>query len=270
MKPTTSRLAILDELIPEGIRYGASYLVEFGPDSPWYETSLTIVASALRSGIRTEYHTYMHAPQEVRESLGKLGLQLKDLEQRDSLRILDTYDVMTGLAHPETPEGMKSKGREPYEHQSFDITHWSSRVVNMIKAGVAEDEKHWLHIDDNTSVMCHYTDEKLMVDIWRTRIIPYAKIRELAMFHSVMMGIASESFYKQFESLCDGIIEFRSGDEQGRVEHYTRVRTMRGMSSDTRWRRLKLHNDGSVSIDRDSKPKELGIGGWLKGPKKVR
>ena len=136
--------------------------------------------------------------------------------------------------------------------------------------GVAEDEKQWLHIDDNTSVMCHYTDEKLMVDIWRTRIIPYARIRGLAMFHSVMMGIASDSFYKQFESLCDGIIEFRSSDEGGQVVHFARVRTLRGMSSDNRWRRLQLHNNGSVTIDPASKPRELGIGGWLKGPKKSR
>jgi len=266
----TLALAILEDLVPNGIRFGSSYLVEFGPDSPWYETSLTIAASALRNGARTEYHTYMHPPHEVRESLTRLGLHVKELEKKDHLRILDTYDVMTGLAHPETPEGMRSKGREAYEHQSFDLNHWSSKVVTMIREGVAEDEKQWLHIDDNTSVMCHYTDEKLMIDIWRTRIIPYAKVRGLAMFHSVMMGIASDSFYRQFESLCDGIIEFRSSDEGGQVEHFARVRTLRGMSSDNRWRRLQLHNDGSVTTDADIKPRELGIGGWLKGPKKSR
>ena len=117
----TPALAILEDLVPNGIRFGSSYLVEFGPDSPWYETSLTIAASALRNGARTEYHTYMHPPHEVRESLTKLGLNVKELERKDQLRILDTYDVMTGLAHPETPEGMRSKGREAYEHQSFDL-----------------------------------------------------------------------------------------------------------------------------------------------------
>ncbi len=138
----------------------------------------------------------------------------------------------------------------------------------MVKEGVAEDEKRWLHLDDNTSVMNHYTEEKLMIDTWRTRIIPYAKIRELAMFHSLMTSIASEGFYKQFESLCDGIIEFRSGDEAGRVEHYARVRTIRGMSCDSRWRRLRLQNDGSVAVGNVAKPRELGISGWLKGPGK--
>lgn len=263
-------LAILDVLVPDGIKYGASYLVEFGPDSPWFETSLTIAASALKTGSRTEYHTYVHPPHEVREAFSRMGLNVKDLELKDHLRILDTYDVMTGLAQAETPVGMRAKGREAFEHQSFDLNHWSSKVVTMIREGVSGEEKNWLHIDDNTSTMCHYTDEKAMIDTWRTRIIPYAKVRGLAMFHSVMMGIASDSFYKQFESLCDGIIEFRSSDEGGQVEHFARVRTLRGTSSDNRWRKLELHNDGSVTIDHDQKPRELGIGGWLKGPKKSR
>ncbi len=120
-------LGILEELVPGGIRYGASYLVEFGPESPWYETALRVASEALKHGIRTEYHTYVHPPDEVREALARQGLKVEELEHKDTLRILDTYDAMTGLASPETPSGMKSKGRVPYEHQSFDITHWSSR-----------------------------------------------------------------------------------------------------------------------------------------------
>ena len=262
------RLAILEELVPGGVRYGASYLIEFAPDSPWFEASLTLAASALENGVRTEYHTYTHPPEEVRQSIQRFGLHPKNLEESDKLRILDTYDVMTGLAHAETPQGMKTKGREPLEHQTFDINHWSERVVRIINEGVEDDEKRWLHIDDNTSVMCNYAAERAMIDVWRTRIIPYARMRGLAMFHSVMTGIASDSFYKQFESLCEGIIEFRSGDETGRVEHYARVRAIRGMHADSRWRRLKLHHDGSVAVDPTEKPIELGFRGWLKGPRK--
>src|SRR5436853_3269926 len=102
----TPVLAILEDLVPNGIRFGASYLVEFGPDSPWYETSLTIAASGLRNGARTEYHTYMHPPHEVRDSFTKLGLDVKGLERSDQLRILDTYDVMTELPQPNTTQAM--------------------------------------------------------------------------------------------------------------------------------------------------------------------
>src|SRR5207248_11620889 len=123
----TPALAILEDLVPNGIRLGASYLVEFGPDSPWYDTSLTIAASGLRNGARTEYHTYMHPPHEVRESLTKLGLDVKGLERGDHLRILDTYDVMTGLAHPETPEGMRSQGSEEYAQQQSEYNKYNNK-----------------------------------------------------------------------------------------------------------------------------------------------
>src|SRR5437660_12418378 len=107
----TPTLAILEDLVPNGIRFGASYLVEFGPDSPWYETSLTIAATALTNGARTEYHTYMHAPHEVRDSLTKLGLNVSEQEQKNHLRILETYNVTTGMPHPQTHELLRSTGR---------------------------------------------------------------------------------------------------------------------------------------------------------------
>src|SRR5437899_13023014 len=96
----TLALAILEDLVPNGIRFGASYLVEFGPDSPWYETSLTIAASALRNGARTEDHTYMHPPNEARESLTSPGGHPKELREEDHHRLLDTYDVNNGYEHP--------------------------------------------------------------------------------------------------------------------------------------------------------------------------
>ncbi len=222
-------------MVPGGLRYGTHYVVEYDSDSPWYETSLTITAEALRQGVRTEYHVFAHPPDDVRENLSRLGLNIRKLEEEDTLRILDTYDVMTGLADPEKLAVMQSTGREPYE------THH------------------------------HYSDEKVIIDTWRTRFIPYARVRELAMVNSFLTGVASETFYKNFEALCDGIIDLRSLEEEGRFEHYARVRTIRGTSSDSRWRRLQLLDTGEVRVEptpAKAKALEIGLGGWLKGPGK--
>ncbi len=270
--PISLALPILKGMVPGGLRYGSHYVVEYDSDSPWYETSLTITGEALKQGVRTEYHVFAHPPDDVRENLARLGLNVSRLEQEDTLRILDTYDVMTGLATPEKPAGMQSKGREPFEtHHSFNLVDWSSRVVTMIKQGVAEDEKKWLHLDDNTSILNHYSEEKLIIDTWRTRFIPYARVRELAMIHSFVTGVASDSFYKNFEALCDGIIDLRSLEEEGRFEHYARARTIRGTISDSRWRRLQVLETGEVKVDPSPakiKALEIGLGGWLKGPGK--
>src|SRR5215470_17683824 len=88
-----------------------------------------------------------------------------------------------------------------------------------------------------------------MIDMWRTRFLPYARARELAMIHSFVRGVASDTFYRNFEALCDGIFDLRSLEEEGSIQHYARARTMRGTVSDTRWRRLQLSNTGRVQIE---------------------
>jgi KaiC/GvpD/RAD55 family RecA-like ATPase len=79
--------------------------------------------------------------------------------------------------------------------------------------------------------------------------------------------VSSESFYKQFEALCDGIIDFQTRDENGQVENYVRVRTMHGKSFDSQWQNVKVMADGRVNLTPSRRRvSELGLGGWLKGP----
>ncbi len=220
-------LPIFRDLVAGGIRYGANYVVEFEPHSPWYETSLTIAAHAVTSGIRTEYHTFQHIPNEVKAAFTRLGLNLKQLEEQKVLRILDTYSVTTGLSTPEKPS--VPRGRVLYETQSFKLADWSLSLARVIKEGAPEEDKRWLHMDDNTSVLNQYNDEKLIIDIWRT-------------------GVASNAFYRQFEQLCDGIIDFKSEESSGRKEHHVRVRSLRGQACDSRWRRLQIRDNGQVTL----------------------
>lgn len=49
----TLKVPILNELAPNGFFYGGHYIVEFGADSLWYETSLMIAALALKKGMKT-------------------------------------------------------------------------------------------------------------------------------------------------------------------------------------------------------------------------
>jgi KaiC/GvpD/RAD55 family RecA-like ATPase len=104
--------------------------------------------------------------------------------------------------------------------------------VHDIKGEVPEASKKRLHIDDNTSLLLEYNGEKELVDYWRTRVVPWAIALDISMFHAFATGVASDAFYKQVESLCDGIFDLKSREEGGRVEHYLRVRTIRPMTRD--------------------------------------
>jgi KaiC/GvpD/RAD55 family RecA-like ATPase len=149
------------------------------------------------------------------------------------------------------------------------LKDWERDDAELLKEAAPEGEKKRLHVDDDTSVIVSYNDEKSFIDHWRTRAIPSARIFEWCMLHSAVTGTLSENFYRQFESLCDGIIDFKSIEENERVEHYARIRTMRGKAQDSRWRRLRLLDTGEVTFDRlPPKAGEIGITAWLKGPKK--
>lgn len=240
-------MPILKELVPSGIEYGTNLLVEFEPDSLWYETSVTIAAHALITGIKTDYHTFQHAPNEVRKPLDRLGLNIKKLELEGSFRVIDSYTAQTGLG---TPEAATITPREPDPaiRQSVKMSDWSISMAREMKSGFMEADKRRLHIDDNTGVVLQYNEEKLIVDLWRTRVIPFIRAGEIVALNSIVPNVASESFHRQFESLSDGIIDFKNREVEDGLEHYVRVRSLRGKVFDSRWRKLILADNGEVRI----------------------
>ena len=65
---------------------------------------------------------------------------------------------------------------------------------------------------------------------------------------SFVKEVASDSFYRQFESLSDGIVEFKTQETEGQIEHLLRVRALRGRKIDTRRHRLELTGAGEVKV----------------------
>jgi len=187
------------------------------------------------------------------------------MEKQGVFRIWDTYTRLTGLNLPAEPQvgGMRFEIHKP----SF-LADLTEDMAVMLRDGVPEDEKRWLHIDDDTSVLNRFVSEQEVISIWQTRVAPYVRARELVSFHSLMHGVASDGFYKQFETSCDGIIDFRTLEEGGEIARYVRVRSLRSRTCDSRWRRLKMLRSGEVQTNQASPESgEVGIRRWLKGPK---
>ena len=267
--PLEVHVPIFSDLVPGGFAYGANYLVEFQPSSLWYETSLTIAANALKAGVRTHFHTFMHIPREVRQGLQKLGIDVKKLENEDRFRLIDSYTGLTGL--PIQPESTKLSSRRRFSLNDPEyLEKYTANVADLLREGAPDSDKRWLHLDDNTSIFNRYFKEQDVLNIFQTRVFQLTRILELSAFHSVVTGVWSESFYKQFEAQCDGVIDFKAEEDEGQLENFVRVRSIRGKTCDSRWRHLRLEDSGEVVLDKpgEAKKKEIGISGWLKGPKK--
>jgi class 3 adenylate cyclase/TolB-like protein/pimeloyl-ACP methyl ester carboxylesterase/Tfp pilus assembly protein PilF len=236
-------LPLFNETVPGGLRFGTNYLVEFEPRSLWFETSLTLCAQALRMGMKVDYHTFTHVPADIRASLKKLGLDVKTLEENDTLRMVDSYTIQTGIGEPEKAVGYT------VDTSSVSMDDWTRADIEDAGEPVRESDKQRFHIDDDTSILVQFNGEAKVVAHFRTQTVPFARRREMSSLHSVLRGVFSESFYAQFESFCDGIFEFKSEDSARGLVHSMRVRAMRGAPHDSSWKRIRLLDTGEVTLD---------------------
>jgi len=240
LTPTGSP-SILSRFFPTGIPYGVAFVVEYEPDSVWYESSLTIGAQSLKE-VDTAYHCFDHPPTQIRDALTKLGVNCPEKEKDGMLNIIDSYTTQLGIAAPEGP-------RDSVLRRSLKISDWSIAFAQELKESRRSvDIRDHVHIDDNFSVLVRYNDEKSVVEWVRTRALPQTRAHEELWFIGLAIGIASDSFYRNLELVCDGIFDFKSEEKQGQLEQYLRLRSMRGKAFDSSWQKLQVSEHGEVTF----------------------
>ncbi len=248
--PNALYVPILDDLAPQGFFYGGHYVVEFDSDSLWYETSLTIAALALKRGIKTAYHVFQHYPSEAITAFAKLGVDAERMEKEGLLSIWDSYSAT--VKYEQQKEAMeKEKGNlwQSNLDNPLDIEKSAKGWSEAFNKGYTEDEKYWLHIDDNTAIFLQYNDEKVFNDAWRTALVPFAiRGSKSPHFLALVKGVASDGFYTKFEASCDGIIDLKAEEEGGQISNYIRIRVLRGKTFDSRWHRIEISSSGEVKL----------------------
>ena len=248
-------LKFFENILRDGLRYGANYLVEFEPQSLWHETSVTLCADALRKGVRTDYHTFTHSPDDIRAQLMRMGISVGDLEASGALRILDSFTVQSGIGQGEQAGKQTTAS---VNTNSLKMSDWDKFNTELLSGEVSPDDQFRLHIDDDTSVLFQYNDEGSVVEHFRTQTSVFARRLKLAAIHSLKSGTYSDSIYRRFESFCDGVFDFRTKEED-RVVQLARARFVRGESVDTSWRELGVSEVGEV-VPREAKGFEGSVG----------
>ena len=103
-------------------------------------------------------------------------------------------------------------------------------------------------MDDNEAVLLQFNNEEYITDGWRTTFIPMAKARQHLILHSLVTGVASDSFYRKREALADAVIDFMASEEGGRLEYFVRLRALRGARVDSSWRRMEVFERNRVRL----------------------
>lgn len=240
-------IPILGELAPGGFRYGTFHVVEFDPDSLWYETSVTIAAKVLRDRIKTEYVAVVRPPSEVRDALGRLGLDPEKLEDQGLLRITDLYTNTTIL----TPQKRRFIPIS-FPQTGIDAKQWMLKVQRgyseRIKKGLPKAEKRWLLINENSYATRRYLSDEFLDDFALTAYRPWFRAREMLVISSGPRGIMTESQLRRWEARNDGVIDFAAREVNGKLVQSVRVRKMRGVACNSDWHALGMNDNGEVSL----------------------
>jgi KaiC/GvpD/RAD55 family RecA-like ATPase len=233
------RIPLIEDLTAGPVQPGSNLLVEFDPSSQWHNASLTIAAGWLSSGGKVSYLAGSRPPDEVRERLTRLGLNPATLEETDQLWITDFYTA--GVT------GQKSKEKFAVDSLKVaDMSIWMGKEVTH-----EPPAPEFLIIDDNTSNMDRFNEEKSWIELMLSRVLPMAKRRRITQFISILAGgVHSPWAYKQLEAASDGIVDFKLEERNNEAVNLIRVRSMRNVGFDSKWHILRIGENFAVTLEK--------------------
>ncbi len=220
------KIPLLADLIPEGIPYGSTFVIEFDPDSNYYRVLESAVHECLSAGHVVTFFDYTRFPDHLRRSLKALGSDVETLESKGRFYLHDGYSITLG-----------TKSKEPFFFTSLKVSDVSLHFLKLTKENPIRND---VGFADNGSIVLRYNDEKSFVEVYATRVIPRAKMHDRISIAGFVNGVHSGYFYRSMEDLVDGIIDVRFDDSGSAPYTKLRVRSFKLGEFDGSWQRVKF------------------------------
>ena len=176
--------------------------------------------------------------------MGKLGTDATKYERSGSLRIIDDYSSLSVVK----PERLGYSSDSWRQTSAIDLKEWWDLAQHQLQKGIEEKEKRWLYIVEDGSYLSKYNNPTELGRYLKHAWIPWCKARQLLVLAGGLRLDWSDTRRTEFESLCDGAVEFRTLERNGIIEQVVRLRKMVGHSFDSSWHLLGLSEDGEVQV----------------------
>jgi KaiC/GvpD/RAD55 family RecA-like ATPase len=229
------RLPLIEDLTKGAIPPGSVLLVEFDAASAWLTASLTIAAGWLKEGGAVAYNGWTQSPDDLRAKLSRLGLQADALEKEGRLLIWDAHTATLG-----------QKSKERMAPDSLKVADLSL----FVKGEMGPPEPSWLHISDNASTLARFNDDKSWTELLLTRFYPFIKLGKMRSLSAFTRGLHGEWVYRKLEAEADGVIDFRLDESADPPRNLIRIRSLRDVGFDGRWRSLKISENFEVAVEK--------------------
>ena len=240
------RLALIEDLLTEPLPAGSNLLVEYDAASQWYRASLNIAREWLRTGGEVGYNVAAQLPDNLRSQLGKLGLNVGELEANGKLEIWDWYSAILGKKSNEKLVGASSMKAADL---SIAVATEMKTFLSGVDSGMGGDPQY-LRIWDNSSVLARFNEDKAWVEFLVTRIFPPGSYTKSTLIVGLIRGVHSEWVYRQLEDAADGVIDFKIDEIGEETSDALRIRSMRNVAFDRKWHRLKIGENLEVTIEK--------------------
>lgn len=225
-------MPVLDRLIPEGIPYGRTVIVEFDPDSVWYPLAVNMIAKCLKSQVGADYHAFSNHPDDIRANLSKLGIDARQDEESGLLWIIDFYSPGIGV-----------QSKEKWTVSSLKLTD-----IGIDRRRRHQVQRQCLHVDDNFSIVFDQNEAKDVVQFLRSKILPGTRESQRIQLLGLMRGVHSEYVYRSLEDAAYGVVDIRTQEAAGKPESFVRVRSMKAGTHDGAWHQLTLGPDFQIAL----------------------
>lgn len=248
-------IPILNNLVPDGVKPGTLFLVEFDPESQWLAVAATITAGYLRAGGRVSYTAQLRSPETVRENLIALGVDVSSAISEGRFLVDDYYSAtLTGGrldgGGPSVIERIEGGTRA----RSVKVSDLSVQYLKDMKQGPESGVafENWppgaLTITESASQLLRFNEEKPFLEWTISRINPNIRRAKRIFFMGFVRGIHTESFYKRLESDVDGVIDLRVMERGEEWKNFLCVRSLKGQPHDARWHEIQIKRNGEAAL----------------------
>jgi len=255
----TVNIPLLTKQIPDGIKSGTMFLVEFDPDSQWFSVAATIAARFLKENRHVGYFAMARSPEEVGRAISALGVDTAASENSGLLAIEDWYSASLAggrlePANPNAPVFERVNGR--LRVGSLKVADLSVEWLRTSKDGPRPSYdivEFWppgsLAITESCSVILRFSEEKAFIELVESRVRPEERRRKnLISFQGLARGLHSDWLYKRMENASDGVIDLRVMEREDEVKNLLRVRALRGQPHDSRWHEIQVESNGEAVL----------------------
>ena len=258
---STERFSIplLAQLIPDGIKSGSIFAVQYDPESQWFAVATTIAARYLQSGGCVGYVAQARSLEAARRDFEALAVDVSAKRKEGRLSIDDWYSA-TLTSGRLSQVGNQGSFFEPIEEgvraQSLKLSDLSIEWQKEMKQDVPHDshdvEDAWpsgaLVICESESEILRFNEENAFVEWKLGRNIPYDRRAKRISLFGLVRGIHSEAFYRRIESAVDGVVDCRVLEQEGESKSFLRIRSIKGQPYDGRWHEIEIKQNGEAAL----------------------